>query len=113
MYRQSHENIGHNYIPLAWVKVNQILENKFYTNLGKVDDRIPILQLTRSRSKKQKKTKKTRSKSRDMVLNQAQDSKIRLENNRHILECYKLNCDQLVYMHHTRNLLDKKLKHLI
>ena len=36
-----------------------------------------------------------------MVLNQAQeDNKIRLENNRH-------SCDQLVYMYHTQNLLDK------
>ena len=72
---------------MAWARlarVNQILENKFYTKLGNVDDRIPILQLTRSRRKKQK---KARYESRDMVSNQAQeDSRIRLENNRHILE---------------------------
>ena len=42
---------------MAWarlIKVNQILENTFYIKLGKVDERIPILQLTRSRKKKQK-----------------------------------------------------------
>ena len=45
-----------------------------------------------------------------MVLNQAQDSKKSLENKAQILEwrhLYHLNCDRLVYMHHTQNLLDK------
>ena len=48
-----------------------------------------------------------------MVLNQAQDSKKSLENNAHILEwrhLYHLNCDRLVYMHHTPNLLAKNQK---
>ena len=82
----------------------------------KLDDRIPILQLTRSRDKSQK---KTRYESKKMVLNQAQDSKKSLENNAHILEwrhLYHLNCDRLVYMHHTPNLLAKNQKiefHLI
>ena len=91
--------------------MNQKLKSKFYTKLGKVDDRIQILQLSRSRrgkrkkkkkkkkkfkkkknflkktKKKKKKKKKTRCESRDMFLNQAQeDSKIRIENNRHISE---------------------------
>ena len=37
---------------LAFI-VNKKLENKIY-KLGKVDDRIPVLQLARSRGKKQK-----------------------------------------------------------
>ena len=69
--------------------MNQKLKSKFYTKLGKVDDRIQILQLSRSRrgKRKKKKKKKTRCESRDMFLNQAQeDSKNRIENNRHISE---------------------------
>ena len=50
-------------------RVNQILENKFYTKLGKVNGRIPILQQLDPGGK----SKNTRYESRDMVLNQAQD----------------------------------------
>ena len=52
MYRRSHVKI------LAWARVSQILEKKCYANLGNVDDKNPILQLTKSRSKKEKKKKK-------------------------------------------------------
>ena len=45
--------------------VNKKWKNKIY-KLGNVDDRIPVLQLTRSRGKKQKESEK-------MFLNQAQD----------------------------------------
>ena len=53
---------------LAFI-VNQKWKNQI-EKLGKVDDKIPILQLTRSKSKK---TKKPRYESRKMVLNQTQD----------------------------------------
>ena len=44
-----------NYMPLIGASIHCELEmeKKIY-KLGKVDDRIPVLQLTRSRSKKQK-----------------------------------------------------------
>ena len=49
--------------------VSKKWKKKIY-KLGKVDDRIPVLQVTRSRSKKQK---TPIYESRKVVLNQAQD----------------------------------------
>ena len=57
------------------------MENKIY-KLGKAHDRIPVLHLILSRTKKQKNPIHESTK---MVLNQAQ-VKSRLKNNRNILE---------------------------
>ena len=49
-----HTVAGSLWYAIAFI-VNQKWKNKIY-KVGKVDDRIPVLQLTRSRSKKQKET---------------------------------------------------------
>ena len=62
-----------------------MLENKFYTKLGKVDGRIPILQLTRSRRKKQK--NEIGIEKHGFKPGSRRQQVYRLENNRDILEC--------------------------
>ena len=80
--------------------MNKKCKNEIY-KLGEVDDRIPVLQLSGSSGKSEK---KAIYESKKMVLNQAQDqSKIRLKRLETFLSDHKLNCDQLVDMHHTQN----------
>ena len=71
------------------------MEKKIYW-LGKVDDRILVLQLTRSRSRKQKEP--------DIQIKKGfkLGSRLDWENVKGFKSEHKLNCDQLIYMHHTQ-----------
>ena len=77
--------------------MNQKWENMIYKRY-EVDDRIPILKLIRSRSKKQKETK-------IWIEKDGFKPGARLDGK--IVETFlggcKLKCDQLVDMHHTLN----------
>ena len=67
----SKEIASYNDIPPAWVSIHyQSKMKKKMDELGKIDDRILILQLTRSKSNSKKKPK---HESREVVLKRAQD----------------------------------------
>ena len=92
---------------MVWVSIYWELriekQNVQAVKLSKYDKRIPIIQLARFRSKKPNENE-TERRSRMAVLIQELGSILDRKMVETFYVSYKLNCDQLLNMHHTQKL---------